>query len=211
MKPNRMLAAALFVLVMLPSLYAQAKQDSENTAASQPDTSLEVQAVVTEFDGPKEISRLPYTIPLILSLPSLPNHQREYGSLRIGVKVPISIGTQGAGPNGSIAGGSQDAITYTDVGTDIDCWAQPWAGGKYYVEFSLERTSLYSAGREQGKLEGQDWVPGDPVPGGRPLIHNLRDKTEMILRDGQTAQALVATDPLTGHVYKIEVTLTVLK
>jgi hypothetical protein len=33
----------------------------------------------------------------------------------------------------------------------------------------------------------------------------------MILREGQSTEGTVATDPLTGHVFKVEVTLNVVK
>jgi len=196
MKPARIALTTLVILLAQPATFGQDRQ-SGGAPTALPDTSLKIQVLVTEYDGPKKIGSLPYTVPLIVSQ----GGNREYGSLRIGVKVPITA----SGKEGD------KSTSYQDVGTNIDCWAKQWNPEKYYLEFSLERTSLYVSGFNGTKLEGKDWAPGDPVPSSQPLMHTLRGKTEMLLRDGQTSEAAMATDPLTGHLYKIEVTLNVLK
>jgi hypothetical protein len=34
---------------------------------------------------------------------------------------------------------------------------------------------------------------------------------DLLIRDGQTVEAMTATDPVSGHVWKVEVTLNVVK
>jgi len=44
-----------------------------------------------------------------------------------------------------------------------------------------------------------------------PVIRQFRSDLSLILRDGQTVESTFATDPLSGKVFKVEVTLSVLK
>jgi hypothetical protein len=43
------------------------------------------------------------------------------------------------------------------------------------------------------------------------MIRQFRGDVTLLLRDGQEAEATVATDPLTGRVLKVEAVLNVLK
>ena len=44
-----------------------------------------------------------------------------------------------------------------------------------------------------------------------PVLRTFSSDATLFLRDGQTAQLVVATDPLNGDVLKVDVTLTVVK
>jgi len=46
---------------------------------------------------------------------------------------------------------------------------------------------------------------------GQPYIPTIRTQTLVLLKDGQTMEALMAADPLNGHVFRISVTLNVQK
>jgi hypothetical protein len=46
---------------------------------------------------------------------------------------------------------------------------------------------------------------------GAPLFRRFETAIEVILRDGQTVQTIASTDPVTGEVVKIDVTLNVVK
>jgi len=83
---------------------------------------------------------------------------------------------------------------------------------RYTLELTIERSALYvREPNKDGEVEGREWAPGDPSPGSQPLIHDFRGNVSFIVRDGRPAEATVATDPITGHVMKVEVTLNVLK
>jgi hypothetical protein len=58
---------------------------------------------------------------------------------------------------------------------------------------------------------GRDAVSAATEAGGRPILGNFSSESEFYLRDGQTAQSIMATDPHSGRVMKIEVTLNVVK
>jgi hypothetical protein len=46
---------------------------------------------------------------------------------------------------------------------------------------------------------------------GAPIVRQFRAEITPVLKDGQTIESIVATDPLNGHVYHVSVTLTVVK
>ena len=52
---------------------------------------------------------------------------------------------------------------------------------------------------------------GRPRPRPAPLFRTFNATLDPILRDGQTIQAIASTDPVSGEVVKIDVTLNVVK
>jgi hypothetical protein len=190
-----MFLATLVILLALPSVYAQEKPNNEPkpnvaTATPPPEIPLKVQIVLTEFDGAQKLSSLPYTIYTLGTGP----HNHRVGRLRFGVRVPV------------VTGSSQ--ISYEDVGTNIDCGAVVREDGQFSLDFTVERSYLAIPGPD-GKAT--DWKPGEANPGLQPLIRSFRDDFALVTRDGRTMEGSSAVDPVTGHVMKIEVTLSVLK
>ena len=51
----------------------------------------------------------------------------------------------------------------------------------------------------------------DANPSGIPLFRRFETSLDPLLRDGETVQAIASTDPVTGEVVKIDVTLNVVK
>jgi hypothetical protein len=197
--------ATLAFLLVLPPLQAQEKQGAE-PAAAQPIEfgTLKVKVVLAEYDGTKLISSLPYTVPVSMSM------RGGRGSLRVGVRVPLDTSSKSG----------ESSVTYLDVGTSLDCSLESnngkalmdQNGGKYLLSISFERSSLYVPTRSaEGKLEGKEWQQGDPPPGTQPVIRNFRGNFTLTAREGQTWEMTVATDPVTGHVLKSEVSLTAVK
>ena len=209
MKMMRILIVALVSLVPPPCDLAQEKapdpsKDSMSKEAGPPKDStvapmaFRVQIVLSEYDGTTKISSLPYTIPVATSM----YEPRSIGSLRSGIRVPV-VSSSKTGEN---------SIQYIDIGSNIDVRVKRADADRYTLELTIDRSSLYV--REQGKdgkVEGREWTPGDPSPGPQPLIHEFRGNVSFLVRDGHTAEATVATDPITGHVMKAEVVLTTLK
>lgn len=156
-------------------------------------TPLKIQIVFTEFEGDKKVKSMPYTSVFTAD----PGRGQDFAKLRIGSRVPLYTGNEGG-------------LQYIDVGTNLDCRADRFDDGKFGLRLSLERS----------------WVQGDvlvPVdrsiaqPGGtsgefkEPVIGQYKTDVYVMVRDGQTVESTVATDPLTGRVLKIELTLTLLK
>lgn len=192
-----MLATALVLLATQAN--AQEAKSAEPTRAARPsdarvpDTTknvvpLKVTVVFTEYDGEKKLSSLPYALFL-----KADDSSRFVGRVRMGVRVPIWTG------------GKESAIQYQDVGSNLDCYALVAEDGKYLLDLSLERSSIYPNPGEYPAASKPDEQPH------QPLVRQFRANLALQLRDGQTAQNTIATDPLNGHIVKVEVTLNVLK
>lgn len=187
-------AAIVLALVAMQASGQDAKSAEPSRAAksSVPDTSknivpLKVTVVFYEYDGEKKLSTLPYVL-LVKA-----DESRYVGKVRIGVKVPVWVG------------GKESAIQYQDVGSNLDCFAQVAEDGKYMLDLSLERSSIYPNSSEYPAASKSDEQPH------QPLVRQFRANLALMLRDGQTTQNTVATDPLNGHTVKVEVTLNVVK
>lgn len=186
-----LLLVALLVIGMLLVPVGRAQEKPKDAEESKSVTPLKVQVVLSEFEGEKKISSLPYTFLV------KPGDVRGT-KLRMGLRVPITVSTKD----------SPSAVQYIDVGTNIDCSAQTSGDGRFTLEMSVERSSVYAAG-----LEGKpfDWKPGDPPLSMQPIIRSFRVGLILLVRDGQSVQSTTATDPLIGRVLKIDVTATVAK
>jgi hypothetical protein len=194
MRTSRLPWAALFILLALPSVYAQEKPSNEprpNVEAAPPEIPLKIQIVLTEFDGAQKISNLPNTI---YTVATGPHNRIGRENLRFGVRVPVATGSS--------------QFTYEDVGTTILCGAVVRDDGQFSLEFHVERSSV-TVSAPDGKAT--DWKPGELNPGPQSLIRSFRDDFHLVMRDGRTMEGSSAVDPVTGHVLKIEVTLNVLK
>ncbi len=198
MKNQRILAIALVALFVPIGLKGQEKQNTGNAAAKSP-IAFRVLVVLTELDVAKKISSMPYTIPFATLNPE----ERTVSSIRVGVRVPVASTNSKTGEN---------SIQYIDIGTNIDARIRNADPDRYILDLTVERSSLYiRQDNKDGRAEGREWAPGDPAPGHEPLIHEFRGNVMLLLRDGQTGEATVATDPLTGHTMKVELTLNVVK
>jgi hypothetical protein len=188
MRMHRVMLAAALSVVAASAGFAQEKGKSESgekaTEMKKPITPLRVQVVFNEFEGDKRISSLPYTI-LVNADTSGP-----MASIRMGLRVPIRMN-----PN---------QINYQDMGTNIDGRAERTDDGKFLVGLSVERTSAY---KQQTKStdEKNDGTETQPV------IQQFRSQLNLLIRDGQTLETTVSTDPISGRVTKVEVTLNVVK
>jgi hypothetical protein len=187
-KPIRALAIIAALFLAGPSLRAQ-ETGNKPAAETASETPVRVQIVLSEFDGTRKIGSLPYSLNILGTGP----RDRQYAHLRYGVRVPIVVGN-----------GKGDSVTYQNVGTDIDCVAVQRDDGAYRLDLTIDRSSV-SNGKDA------DWKPGDSSPGPQPLIRSFRDDFAVVLKNGQTVEGTSAVDPVTGHVLKIDVTLTVLK
>ena len=198
MKPIRMLRVIAVLLLAAPVSAAQGRQAEPAKAPAQQTTDqtpLKVQVVLTEFDGARKISSLPYSLDLL----GTGTRDRQWAHLRYGVRVPVAIAYSSNGGNN---------ITYQDVGTNIDCQATQRPDGTYLLDMTAERSSVSTPTPSGTETE---WKPGNAKPSEQPLNRSFRDNFAVVSRNGQTVEGVSATDPVTGHVLKIDVTLTVLK
>lgn len=199
MKRSCCILGCTLLLALAPSaIRAQDKpsagpQTSEANAQAIP---LKLQVVLTEYDGTKKIGSLPYTISLTAMVD--PKQRGEYTRLRDGVRVPILTASKTG----------ENSMQYIDVGMNIDAHAARADADTYNVELAIERSSVVIRAENN---QAKEWAPGDPSPGPQPVIRNFRSAFTTLLHEGHGAEATVSADPVTGHVLKVEVSLTVLK
>ena len=178
-------AAAVLILALGTSGRAQ----EQKPAAASPNT-IRVQLLMSRYQGDKKISSLPYTLTLITA-------ERNPGrsSLRLGTQVPITtMSRQGSDANAPMV----PTVQYRDIGTNIDCLATTLDDGRFKLDLTVEDSSV-------------DKEAGGAAASAHPVFRSFRTSDSLMLRDGQTAQYSTATDKISGEVWKVDVTLTVVK
>jgi hypothetical protein len=189
---NRLVVAAFAALVMAfvsaPGLRAQG--DTQQSLALAPPVTLKVTVTISRWDGEKKLATAPY---ILMATPSYGKAAEEgrdgdATSLQMGSEVPV--------PNTTISDGKPTpSFQYRPLGTNITVAARPTASGQYLLYVSVQYSEVDS-----------------PQPGMlAPRFQNFRASNRLALRDGQTVQYTVATDTITGHVTKLDVTMNVVK
>jgi hypothetical protein len=182
----------LSYLFLLGALYSAALQlDAQEKPKAEErvnaPTPVKVQIVFAEYDGEKKVSSMPYVFTLI----SEKGHLYST-SIRTGIRVPVEFGA------------SDQKITYLDIGTNIDCGLRPYDDGRFNVTLTFDRSEFYP----NKSADGERLVVS---PGGQPLVRQFRTSETLLLKDGQTSENLLSTDPLNGRTLRVSVTINVLK
>jgi hypothetical protein len=195
MKKTVLVVLMGILVLVVPRLLAQDKEKAGTEAkpvqAEKTITPLRVQVIFTEFEGEKKMSNLPYTF--LVNADDLGSH----AAVRMGLRVPIETSSN--------TGVKQ--IQYQDVGTNLDGRASKTEDGRFLLMLGVEKSSAYLPGGSE-KLAS---VGGNEISSAQPTIQQFRTQVNLLIRDGQTIQSTVATDPITGRVLKVDVTLTVMK
>lgn len=199
MKLSRIHVASLLLLGMLsPVCRSQDKPKQEDKPKGEVSTTpVKVTIVFTEYDGDKKTKSLPYTV--YINAPDAPELKSQWVKLRVGNRVPV------------YTGGSQGNMTYLDVGTSIDARAAHTPEGHFLLYLSLERSwpeghtliPVQKAAEQQSDSNGGSFQ--------EPIIRNFRSELDLKLREGQTLETIMATDPISGKVMKVEVSLSAVK
>src|SRR5205814_8861188 len=134
----------------------------------------------SEYDGEKKISSLPYTLLINAESP-----RGQKASIRMGLKVPVAT--------------SANQFQYLDVGSNLDGWAGKIEDGRFVLHLSIERSSTYSGAGHGSSFGGKE------LDAAQPVIQAFRAELDLLLRDGQTIQSTLATDPVSGRVSKVDV------
>jgi hypothetical protein len=156
---------------------------------------LRVQLVISRFQGDKKQASLPYTF-LVGARPSTAGRSSSV-RMRMGVDTPVPNVTYDESGQPKSVG-----VQYRNVGTNLDCWATDFGDGSYQLNLSVENSSVLTSGPA---------VAAKAELGGAPLFRRFDTFIDPILHDGQTIQTVASTDPVTGEVVKIDVTLNVVK
>lgn len=159
-----------------------------------PGATLRVQVVISRFQGEKKVASLPYTLSVTV--------EGRPVRMRMGVDTPVAVATaagDGAKPMMPIMPVTT-SLQYRNVGTNIDCSARDAGEGRYQLMLTVENSSAYSGG-----------PLAEANATGSPLFRRFDTNIDPVMRDGQSIQAIASTDPVTGEVVKIDVTLNVVK
>ena len=172
-----------------PLVSAQEKPKGEDVAmeARQTETTpLKISVTFTEFEGDKKVKSLPYTLVVVADGKSV---------MKMGSRVPVYTG-------------KEHGMQYLDVGSNIDCQASRTKDNKFDIRLMLERSWV----------EGNVAVAVDPGTAlqssgqfPEPILRQFKSELSLTLRDGQTVESSFATDPLSGKVFKAEVSLNIVK
>jgi Flp pilus assembly secretin CpaC len=195
MMSTKKTAALLTALAIFAVPAAGAAQEKPEAPRKRP-TPLKVQVVFSKYQGEKKVTSLPYTL--------LVNADDRPTALRMGIQVPLP--GSAAVKEGLVL--PPTPVVYKDVGTSLDCTAQGLDDGSFKLSFGLEQSSI-SSGDMDRRAPGA--AVADTALANAPVLRTFKVQTNMVLRDGQTAQYFAATDPLSGEVLRIEVTINVLK
>lgn len=152
-----------------------------------PLTPLRLQVVFSRHMGDKKVASHPYTLALNAG------EGRTPAKIRMGINVPLKY--EGKETPGN--------VIYKNVGSNVDCRADSLDDERYRVYCTLEQSSLYG-GEGGAALASAD-------PNAPPMMRSFNVETDLLLKDGQTAQLVAATDPVTGEVIKVDVTLSVVR
>ncbi|MGH9434389.1 MAG: hypothetical protein ACRD06_00135 [Terriglobia bacterium] len=185
------MSALLTMSLLVFAAMAAAQNAAKTPEPAKPLIPLKVDVVFNEYEGAKKVSSLPYTLSLFA------NDHTHNSSTRAGIRVPIKTGAYNPG--------GINQIMYEDVGTSIDCHARSQPGG-FEVFMVIRRSFLYPPSSDKGVA-----AKGLPVSGLDPVFSQLYANDDSVLRDGQTVVGAMATDPISGRVIKVAVTLHVVK
>ena len=163
-----------------------------------PTATLRVQLVIARFQGEQKLASLPYTFVVTSG--------GDWTRMRMGVDTPIPVALPSP-PDGK----ASTSFQYKNVGTNIDCIAFDRKDGLYQLSIGVENSSALAL--EKGPSGAVN--PGGPLvdanPTGIPLFRRFETNLDPLMQDGQSVQTVAATDPVTGEVVKIDVTMNVVK
>ena len=190
--------ATAIVLVMLVS-----DASGSSTAAQQPakpvssanrvadtTTLMMVEVTISRYLGDKRLSSTPYSLTVV-------PHNRS--SLRMGGDVPVPSTT--FTPAGKDDPKPLTSYGYRSVGTNIDVIADAHVDDKFILTIAVEESSIYP----------QDAAPPTSKTTGAPAFRSFKSNNSMAMRDGQSLEYVMATDRISGEVYRMNVKLTVVK
>ena len=208
MARHSLVPLAIALTLAAPATTGRAQEAPKPEAAKAPETEtsrpkkvpvmLRVQITIARYQAERKLASVPYTVLLTTDEKSV--------RLRMGVEVPIPVATFSKPDDPK--SGPFTSFQYKNVGTNIDAHAVDRSGdGLFQLHLSVENSSIYSTteARTTGGLNETGLAPD------RPMFRTFNVSLNPTLRDGQSIQAVASTDPVTGEVVKIDVTLHVLK
>jgi hypothetical protein len=188
----RHLCATTVGVLLCFGLAASAAQ-GEDAGASSPRVAR-LQVTIERYQGERKVGSAPYTI--------LTTTDGKPAKLRMGVELPVAVSSFKAVDGKSAP---TTSFQYRTVGTNFDCEVTKQQG-VYSVGLRIENSSVYAPSSDRDG-EPQRGVAATDMP----LFRTFNVTLDLTMRGGQTLQTVASTDPVTGEVVKVDVTLNVVK
>ena len=165
---------------------------------------IDVHVVISRYLGEKKVSSLPYSLTVNAVHPAA---SLQVAHLRMGAQIPLpAMATptvDGKPVTGVLTTGP---VQYKEIGTFIDASAKALETGGFELHVSVSDTSLYR--RPQG-AQGADAEQMGEI--GLPVVRTFSASNNMVLKDGQSKQFMLAADRVSSETLRVEVTLNVVK
>ena len=146
-----------------------------------PLTPLKVVVTISRWDGTKQTANLPFTM-------WVNSNDGNGTTLNMSQRVAYTSGRTDKG---------ETSYNYQSVGTTMVCSSSTQEDGRFRVQLTINDNSI---------------APGNQKDAaGAPTFLSFSTSNYLLLRDGQTAQFVAATDKVSGEVTKVDVTVSVLK
>ena len=177
------------VLSLLLAGGAALAQEAQEKAQKPPKpvTPLKLQVVFSRYQGEKKVGSVYYTLPVSANDGSL-------SRVVMGFQVPLRYESKESYGN----------VVFKDVGTSVGCRAETAEDAFFKLNCNFEQSSLQAKNGEPPA----EVTNAAPLP---PVLRHFRSGSSFLLRDGQSSQLTAATDPVSGDVVKVDVTLNVVK
>lgn len=157
--------------------------EDEKTNALETAVPLKLEVVFSRYQGETKVGRLPFTLLL--------NSDHTWTRLKMGLMVPLTVRTKDV----------PATVMFKDVVTGVSCRARSLSRERFALECGFDQDAVYSPDRDDAGPDKADEAPA---------IRRFNSETTLVLKDGQTAQHS-ATDPLSGEVLEVDVTLMVVQ
>lgn len=102
-------------------------------------------------------------------------------------------------------------MTYLDVGTNMDARSAYTGEGRLLLQMKIERS--WVEGDVSVPVAKSDGSVSETSSGHfrEPIIRNFTSELDLKLREGQSIESIVATDPISGKVLKVDISFTIVK
>ena len=176
-----LLASALMSLVVFAQQQTPTLSSQTQSKVEKPLIPLKVQVTLSRYDGEKKTSSLPFTL-------WVNANDEQPTNLTMGMQVAFP--TTELGPGGAVS-----SYQYRSVGTTLTAKASALDDGRFRLQLSINDSSISPSKDPKGMVGFQ----------------SLQTQNYLLLKDGQTAQFIAATDKVSGEVTKVDVTVSVIK
>jgi hypothetical protein len=167
-----------------PPQEAEAAVGGDETAEGKAPAQVDVEVVLSRYQGEQRVANLPYTLRLVEGGPG------RQAQLRVGVELPIEV--------------EEGVFQYKNVGTHIDCSAVATSDQR---EADRDRYELWLAIKHSGVVPSSPEVEAPFA--GAPMFSTFQIESRVVLSNGERVELVGSTDPVTGEVMRIQVALRV--